>query len=73
VTILKKVDDDVSHMGSLPNLSTPGQVLRITKAIMDRFSQVPTTSFEFTHNSNSADRGDRYTRYSMHRGPVFTR
>ena len=38
---MKKVDDDVSLMSSLPsNLSTLGQVLKFTKAIMDRFSQV---------------------------------
>ena len=38
---MKKVDDDVGRMSSLPtNLSTLGQVLKITKAIMDQFSQV---------------------------------
>ena len=38
---MKKVDDDVGLMRSLPsNLSTLGQVLTLTKAIMDRFSQV---------------------------------
>ena len=38
---MKKVDDDVGHMSSLPsNLSTLGQVLKLTKAIMDKFSQV---------------------------------
>ena len=40
---MKKVDDDVSRMSSpsLPNnLSTLGQVLKSTKAIMDHFSQV---------------------------------
>ena len=40
---MKKVDDDVSLMpvSSLPsNLSTLGQVLKSTKAIMDQFSQV---------------------------------
>jgi len=38
---MKKVDDGVSLMNSLPsNLSTLGQVLKATKAIMDRFSQV---------------------------------
>ena len=37
---MKKVDDDVSLMRSLPvpsNLSTLGQVLKLTKAIMDQF------------------------------------
>ena len=39
---MKKVDDDVGLMSNLPisNLSTLEQVLRLTKAIMDRFSQV---------------------------------
>jgi hypothetical protein len=41
---MKKVDDDVNRMSSLPsNLSTLGQigqVLRSTKAIMDKVSQV---------------------------------
>ena len=41
---MKKVDDDVSHMSSLPSslskLSTLGQVLKSTKDIMDQFSQV---------------------------------
>ena len=37
----KKVDDDVRLMSSLPsNLSTLGQVLKLTKTIMDQFSQV---------------------------------
>jgi hypothetical protein len=40
---MKRVDDDVSRMGSttMPDsLSTLVQVLKSTKAIMDRFSQV---------------------------------
>ena len=40
---MKRVDDDVSHMNSpsLPSsLSTLGQVLKLTKAIMDQVSQV---------------------------------
>ena len=38
---MKKVEDDVSPMSSLPsNLSVLGQVLQLTKAIMDKFSQV---------------------------------
>ena len=37
----KKVDDDVRLMSSLPsNLSTLGLVLKLTKTIMDQFSQV---------------------------------
>ena len=49
---MKKVDDDVGFMSSLPsNLSTLGrlgQVLTFTKAIMDKLSQVVPLS-----NSNS--------------------
>ena len=38
---MKRVDDNVSRMGSLPSsLTTLGQVLKSTKAIMDRVSQV---------------------------------
>ena len=38
---MKRVDDDVSHMSSLPtSLSTLAQVLKSTKAIMDQVSQV---------------------------------
>ena len=39
--LMKRVDDDVGRMSGLPsNLSTLGQVLKLTKAIMDQFSQV---------------------------------
>ena len=39
--LMKRVDDDVSHMKSLPSgLTILGQVLKSTKAIMDRVSQV---------------------------------
>ena len=38
---MKRVDDDVSHLSSPPSrLSTLWQVLKSTKAIMDRVSQV---------------------------------
>ena len=40
---MKRVDDEVSHMNSLSlpsSLSTLGQVLKSTKAIMDQVSQV---------------------------------
>ena len=37
---MKRVDDDVSHMSSLSLPSTLGQVLKSTKAIMDKVSQV---------------------------------
>ena len=53
---MKKVDDDVSLMGRLPsNLSTLGQVLKLTKDIMDKISQVIHLSFNI---SKSADRCD---------------
>ena len=57
---MKKVDDDVNRMSSLPssNLSTIGQVLKSTKAIMDRFSKVAHLSCLNRIISNSADRGD---------------
>ena len=51
---MKRVDDDVSHMSSLqvPNsLSTLGQVLKLTKAIMDQVSQVVHLSSFEPHNS----------------------
>ena len=39
--IMKRVDDDASHMSRLPTcLSTLAQVLKSTKAIMDQVSQV---------------------------------
>jgi hypothetical protein len=38
---MKKVENDISHMRGLPeNWSTFGQVLKVTKAIMDQCSQV---------------------------------
>ena len=41
---MKKVDDDVGRMSSLPTsmstLGQVGQILNLTKAIMDKFSQV---------------------------------
>ena len=65
---MKRVDDDVGHMSSLPSsLMTLGQVLKSTKAIMDRVLQV-------VHLSNlnliiDWSRLIRHTRYSMHRAP----
>jgi hypothetical protein len=40
---MKRIDDDVSHMSSLglpSSLSTLGQILKLTKNIMDQVSQV---------------------------------
>ena len=71
---MKRVDDDVGHMSSLPNcLSTLGQVLKSTKTIMDRVSQVVHLLSLIVNRLINLI---RYTRYSMHRGPlcpVFTR
>ena len=71
---MKKVDDDVVHMSSLSlprNLSTLGQVLKLTKAIMDRFSQVVYLSSLNLIIVNRLIEVIRYTRYSIHRGPLF--
>ena len=68
---MKRVDDDVSHMNSLSlpsSLSTLGQVLKSTKAIMDQVSQVVHfTKFELIEVIQLIE-VIRYTRYSMHRG-----
>ena len=38
---MERVDDDITHMSNLPSSSsTLGQVLKSTKAIMDKVSQV---------------------------------
>ena len=69
---MKKVEDGVSLMSSLPsNLSTLGQVLKSTKAIMDQFSQVTHLSNLNFIIINRLIEVIRYTRYSMHRGPFF--
>ena len=69
---MKKVDDDVGCMSSLPsNFSTLVQVLKLTKAIMDQFSQVVHRSSLNLIIVNQLIEVIRYTRYSMHRGPLF--
>jgi hypothetical protein len=59
---LKKVDDNVGRMSSLPsNLSTLGQigqVLKSTKAIMDQFTKVVHLTSLNLIILNRADRGD---------------
>jgi hypothetical protein len=59
---MKKVDDDVGRMSSLPtNLSTLGQIgqiLKATRAIMGQFSQVVHLSSLNIKIVNQADRGD---------------
>ena len=53
---MKKVDDDVGRMSRLPpNLSTLGQVLKLTKNIIDKISQVGHLS---SLNLIMTDRGD---------------
>ena len=73
---MKKVDDDVGRMSSLPsNFSTLGQalgkVLKSTKAIMDQYSKVVHLSSLNLIIVNRLIDVISYTRYSMHRGPVF--
>ena len=72
---MKKVDDGVSLMSSLPsNLSTLGQlrqVLTLTKTIMDKFSQVVHLSSLNLIVANWLIEVIRCIRYSMHRGPLF--
>ena len=70
---MKKVDDDVSHLRSLPSsLSTLWQVLKVTKAIMDRVSQVVQLSSLIFIIVNRLMEVFRHTRYSIYRGPFFT-
>ena len=60
---MKKVDDDVGLMNSLPsNLSTLGQVLQLTKPIMEQFSQVDLSSLNLIL-VNWLIEVVRYTRY----------
>ena len=71
---MKKVDDDVGLMRSLPvptNFSTLGQILKLTKAIMDQLSQVVHFSSLSLIIVNVLNEVIRYTRFSMHRGPLF--
>jgi hypothetical protein len=66
---MKKVDDDVGLMSSLPrNLSTLGQILQLTKGIIDKISQVGSLNLIIV---NGLIEVIRHTRYSMHRGPLF--
>ena len=72
---MKKVDDNVNLMSSLPSnlstLSTLGQVLKLIKTIMDQFSQVVYLSSLNLIIVNRLIEEIRYTRYSMDRGPLF--
>ena len=70
---MKKVDDDVRLMSSLPHnsASTLGQVVKLTKAIMDQFAQVVQFSNLNLITINWLIEVIRYTLYSMHRGPLF--
>ena len=70
--IMKRVDDDVSHMSSLPTcLSTLSQDLKSTKAIMDQVSQVVCLSSLKPIIANRLIEVIRNTRCSMHREPIF--
>jgi hypothetical protein len=58
---LKKADDNVGRMGSLPSnltLGQIGQVLKSTKAIMDQFTKVVHLTSLNLMILNRADRGD---------------
>ena len=69
---MKKVDDDVSHMRSLPSsLSTLGQVLKVTKAIMDQVSQVVHLSSLILIIINQLIEVISCTRSSMYHGSFF--
>jgi hypothetical protein len=66
---LKKVDEDVSSMSSLPsNISTLVQVLKSTKGIMDQVSQVVHLSSLNLIKVNRLIEAIRYSRYFMHLG-----
>ena len=71
---MKKVGYDVSQMRNLQvssSLSTLGQVLKSTKAIMDRLSQVVHFS-DLNHVTvNVLIKIISCTPYSMHHGPLF--
>ena len=72
--LMKRVDDDVRNMNGLPVpscLSTLGQVLKSTKVIMDKASQVVHLSKFDLIVAVQLIEVIRYTRYSMHRGPLF--
>jgi hypothetical protein len=73
--LMRKVDDTVNLMSSLPSnlsaTSTLGEVLKLTKAIMDRFSQVVYLSSLNLILVNWLIEAIRHTRYSMRRGPLF--
>ena len=71
---MKRVDDEIDFMSKLNpprNLSTLGQVLRLTKGIMDQFSKVLLLSSSNFIIVNWLIEVIRYTRYSMHRGPLL--
>ena len=69
---MKKVDEDVGLMSSLPsNLSILGQVLKLTKAMMDQFSQVVYLSSSNLIIVIQLIEAIRESRYLMHCGPLF--
>jgi len=77
--LMEKVDADVSRLPSdtVPStFSTIGQVLQLTKNIMDKVSQVCHGLCPIHLYSKSVITVTRHTQHSMHRGPfclAFTR
>jgi len=66
---MKKVDADVSRLSSIIP-SALGQVLQMTKIIMDRVSQVNVYRL-FMLIVNRLILVIRHTQFSTHRGPLF--
>jgi len=71
---MEKVDADVSRLSSndavASTVSTLGQVLELTKTIIDKLSKVR-HSISIDPHSNRLIETIRCTRYSTHRGPFF--
>ena len=67
---MKKVDNDVGLMSGLPR-NLLGQILKLTKDIMDKISPVGDLSIMNLIIVNRLIEVIRHTRYSMHRGPLF--
>ena len=72
---MERVNADVARLPSSDavkrTVSTLGQVLKITKTIMDQLSKV---HYQRRCRSTLVNRLNlliRHTRYSMHRGPLF--
>ena len=73
---MEEVDADVSRLPSndtvWSTVSTVGQVLQLTKNIMDNVSKVRHYCFcRICSHGKSVIIVPRYIRYSTHRGPLF--